>query len=158
MPRPNVVGPHLHQWMTNHSSLSLEQQQRALENEPGFHQLRPEEQQRQRDLLIRLNAMPPGQRDRYLARTEAMEQLTPPQGQQVRAALQQLGSLPEDRRRLVARIFREVRNMPAPQRQAYLNSPQLRLQLTGQERGTLDNLISVNPYLAIQPVAPPPHP
>ena len=148
-----VSGPHLQQWMANHSNLPPAQQQRALANEPGFRQLPPEEQQRQLNMLNRLNSMPPDQRRRYLAWTESMERLSVPQRQQIRNATQQLGSLPEDRRRVVARIFREVRSMPGPEREQYLNSPQLRGQLNEQERFTLNNLIVVSPYM---PMATPP--
>lgn len=147
--------PHLGQWLNNHQSLPLVDQQRALENEPGFRQLAPNQQQRYRDLLSRLNAMPPDQRQRTIARTEQLELLTPAQRQSVRSAMAQLGSLPEDRRRVVAHVFRDVRNMPDAERQQYLNSPQVRGQLNDQERGALNNLISVNPYL---PIAPPPAP
>lgn len=150
-----VSGPHLQQWMANHSNMPLAQQERALTNEPGFHQLAPEEQRRQLDLLNRLSAMPPAQRQRYLAWTEAMERLSIPQRFQLRSATQQLGSLPEDRRRVVARVFRDVRSMPEPQRQQYLNSPQMRSQLNDQERVTLNNLILVSPYMPIAPVGPP---
>src|ERR1700722_8646385 len=37
---------HLQEWMDNHKNLSLTDQQRALESEPGFHELPPQVQQR----------------------------------------------------------------------------------------------------------------
>ena len=152
--------PHLGEWMSSHSNLPLAQQQHALEQEPGFQQLRPEVQQHMRDQLTRLNAMSPDQRDRAIARTEAMERLAPEQRQQVRGALAQLGSLPEDRRRAVARAFRDLRDLPEAQRQAYMNSPQFRSQFSDTERGTLNGLIGVAPfYPPLQrPAAPPPGP
>ncbi len=152
----SIQGPHLSEWMENHRNLTPAQQQRALENEPGFRLLRPEQQRREIELLNRLNSMSPDQRQRYIAHTEAMERLSPPQRQQVRSAMQQLGSLPEDRRRIVARIFRNVRNMPEPQRHMYLNSPQMRGVLNDRERWTLNGLILVSPYLAPPSPMPPP--
>lgn len=141
---------HLSQWMERHNNLPLPQQQKALESEPGFRDLPAETQQRMRNSLTKLNNMPPEQRRRVLARTEAMEHLTPQQRQQVRGALGQLGSLPMDRRRLVARAFRDLREMPEPQRQAILSSDRFRSQFSDQERGTISNLLSVEPYLPVQ--------
>ncbi len=143
---------HLAQWMQSHQGMPLEQQQRALEAEPGFRQLQPDVQQRMHDRLAQLNSMTPQQRQRAFARTEAMERLAPEQRQQVRSALSGLGALPEDRRRFVARTFRALRDLPEPQRQAYLNSPMMRGQFSEQERATLNNLFMVAPYL------PPPNP
>ena len=140
-------GEHLSQWMQQHGNMAPTEQQRALENEPGFHQLPAETQQRVRDRLQRLNTMPPQQRERVLDRSEAMERLSPQQRGDVRNAMGQLSGLPQDRRKLVARSFRDLRTMPVPQRNAMLNSPQYRQQFSDEERGTLGNLLAVSPLL-----------
>jgi hypothetical protein len=140
---------HLAQWMDRHSSLPLDQQKNALQREPGFRDLPPQTQQRMQDRLTQLNAMPPEQRRRLLERTEAMEKLSPPQRQQVRGAMQQLTNLPVERRRLVARAFRDIREMPPAQRQAVLYSDRFRAQFSDQERTTLANLLTVEPYLPV---------
>ncbi len=139
---------HLGQWMSSHSSQPLDQQQRALEQEPGFHQLRPEVQQHMRDRLTQLNRMTPERRQLAIQRTEAMERLVPQQRIQVRSALGQLGTLPPERQRAVVRAFGTVRDMPETQRQMYLNSPQFRGQFNDQERDTLNNLVRVTPAAA----------
>jgi hypothetical protein len=141
---------HLAQWMDRHSNLPLADQQRALANEPGFRDLPPQTQQAMQNRLTQLNNMPPDQRRRLLEHTEAMEQLTPPQRQQVRGAMQEYRALPIDRRRMVARAFRDLREMPQPQRQTILNSPRFRGQFSDQERGTLSNLLAVEPYIPVQ--------
>ena len=64
--------------------------------------------------------------------------------------MEQYRELPEDRRRLVARAFRDLREMPQPQRQAMLNSDRFRSQFSDQERNTLSNLLAVEPYLPVQ--------
>lgn len=138
---------HLQQWMQSHGNLTLEQQQHALDNEPGFHQLSPEAQQRMHQRLTQLNGMSPEQRQRTYARTEAMERLAPEQRQQVRTALTGLGSLPKDRRMYVAREFRAMRDMPISERQAFLNSPAMRAEFSDQERLVLNNLFEAAPYL-----------
>lgn len=141
---------HLAQWMDRHSNMPLPEQQKALEKEPGFRDLPPQTQQRMRDRLTQLNNMSPEKRRRIEDRTEAMERLTLPQRQQVRGAMQQLGGLPEDRRRMVARAFRDLREMPQPQRQAILSSDRFRGQFSDEERNTLSNLLTVEPYLPVQ--------
>ncbi len=141
---------HLAQWMNHHSDLPLGEQQRALENEPGFRDLPLQTQQRMRDRLTQLNNMPPEQRRRLLEHTEAMEHLTLPQRQQVRGAMQEYRALPVERRRLVARAFRDLREMPQPQRQAILGSDRFRSQFSDQERGTLSSLLAVEPYIPVE--------
>jgi hypothetical protein len=76
-----------------------------------------------------------------------MEKLTAPQRQQVRGAMAQLGAIPQDRRKVVARTFRDMRAMPPNERQAYMNSEWYQGQFNEQERSTLSNLIAVEPYL-----------
>lgn len=148
---PNAQGPrnqeHLAEWMNRHRDLSLQQQQKALEGEPGFREYPAQTQQRLRDRLTQLNNMRPAQRERILELNEATEHLSPPQRQQVGGAVRQLGSLPEDRRHAVARAFRDLRAMPEGERQQYMNSPAFRSQYNDQERSTLNNLMSVEPYL-----------
>lgn len=141
---------HLPQWMARHSNLSPTEQQRALENEPGFRDLPLQTQQRMRERLNQLNNMTPEQRRRMLEHTEVMEHLTPQQRQQVRGAMQQYQGLPEDRRRLVARAFRDLREMPEPQRQEIVSSDRFRGQFSEQERNTLSGLLAVEPYLPVE--------
>jgi hypothetical protein len=149
-PGPKANQEHLGQWMDRHSSLPLQEQQRALEKEPGFRDLPPQTQQRMRDRLTQLNNMTPEQRRRTIEHTEVMEHLSPQQRQQFRAAAQQYQGLPEDRRRMVARAFRDLREMPQPQREAIMNQDRFRSQFTDQERNTLSGLLSVEPYLPVQ--------
>jgi hypothetical protein len=141
-------GEHLAEWMNQHSNLTLEQQQQALEREPGFRGLPPQTQQRMHDRLTQLNAMSPQQRQRLLNRNEVMEHLTPEQRGQVRGAMEQLGALPEDQRRVVARDFRELRDLPPEQRMTAMG----RMPLNEAQRATLSNLLRVEPML------PPPEP
>jgi len=154
--RPNQAranGQHLPQWMSQHSGLTLEQQQQALELEPGFHELPVQTQQRMLQRLAQLNAMPPQQRQRVLARNEMMERLTPEQRSEVRGAMQQLGSLPPGQRQAVAQSFRELRELPPNQRMVAMYSNRYR-RLNEAQRTTLINLLQVEPMLP--PPEPPP--
>ncbi len=138
---------HLPEWMERHRDLTPQQQQQALQSEPGFRQLPPATQQRMLSRLAQLNAMAPEQRRQVLERAEEMEHLNPDQRQQVRGAMAELGRLPAERRRVVARAFRDLRMMPLNQRQAYLSSEYLHRELSPQERMTLGNLMAVEPLL-----------
>ena len=137
---------HLPQWMNQHRNLTPQQQQQALSHEPGFNQLPQQTQDRMRNRLAQLNAMPPERRQRILEYNERMEHLSVNPRAEVRGSLQQLGSLPEDQRREVARSFRELRALPPNQRGAALNSPQYQYMNPAQ-RNALNNLLRVEPLL-----------
>lgn len=139
-------GEHLAQWMNQHSGLSPQQQQQALEREPGFRDLPPQTQQHMRNRLAQLDAMSPVERQRVLAHTEWMEHLTLQQRAEVRGPMEQLGSLPEDQRRAVARSFRELRDLPPDQRMAAMNSERYSW-MNGNQRATLTNLLRIEPLL-----------
>ena len=140
-------GEHLIDWMTQHSNLSLQQQQQALEQEPGFRDLPVETQQRYLNRLAQLGAMNPQRREQLLARNEVMGQLTPEQRAQVRGALGQLGALPQDQRRAVAETFRLLRDLSPDQRFAALNSGHGGPPLNPAQRSVLEDLLTVAPIL-----------
>ena len=151
-PRPVVKanGVHLEEWLNRHNNLTPEQQQKALENEPGFKELPAQTQQRFLVRLAQLDAMTPLERARLLEHNEAMERLTPAQRQQLDAAMRQLGALPPDQRRYVARTFRGLRELAPAQRQAVLNSDRFN-HLTDAQRASLNSLLQVEPLM------PPPY-
>jgi hypothetical protein len=140
-------GEHLAQWMSQHSNLSPQQQQQALQQEPGFQQLPQQVQQRMRERLTQLDAMTPEQRQRLLARNEAMERLAPDQRAEVRGAMSQLGQLPPDQRRAVAQTFRSLTALPADQRLQAYNGGRYTAPLNNEQRSVLSNLLKVEPLL-----------
>jgi hypothetical protein len=151
--QPHLVGPngrrggeHLPEWMEQHRGMTLEQQQAALDREPGFRELPVQIQIQMHQRLAQLNAMTPEMRARTLAHTEAMERLTPAQRSLVRGAMEQLGSLPPDQRRQVIRSFRELRMLPPEQRFGMMNSPRYGW-LSYAQRTVLTNLIMIAPML-----------
>src|ERR1700733_9059703 len=146
-PRPRYENnQHLGTWLARHGNLPPEQQERALQSEPGFNRLPPETQQQLLNRLRQINRMPPNQRQRTLDRIEAMERLSPQMRQQVRASVQEFHTLPEDRQRLMKKAFRDLREYPPEQRQAMMNSGQFQAQFSPQERSILGNLLAVEPY------------
>jgi hypothetical protein len=139
-------GEHLPEWLEQHQGMTLEQQQAALDREPGFKELPMQTQIQMHQRLAQLNAMTPEMRARTLAHTEAMERLNPAQRSQVRGAMEQLGSLPMDQRRQVMRSFRELRMLPPEQRFGAMNSPRYG-GLNYAQRTVLTNLIVIAPML-----------
>jgi phage-related protein len=148
-PRFENNQPHLGTWLQRHGNLPPEQQERALQSEPGFKSLPPETQQKLLNRLHQINQMPPNQRQRTVDHIEALERLSPQMRQQVRASVQQFHALPIDRQRMVRKAFRDLRAYPPEQRAAMMNSGQFQSQFTPQERGILGNILAVEPY---QPV------
>jgi hypothetical protein len=145
----NNQQPHLGTWLQRHGNLTPEEQEKALQREPGFSRLNPETQQKLIERLRQLNRMPPNQRQRAVDHIEALEHMTPQMRQQVRASVQEFHALPEDRQRLVKKAFRDLREYPPEQRQAMMNSNQFQAQFTPHERTILGNILAAEPY---QPV------
>jgi hypothetical protein len=147
---------HLQQWMENHKNLSLPDQQRALQNEPGFRELPPETQQRELNQLQRLYNMPQPQRDRTLERNEILEHMSAPQAQQYRGAVQTFAAMPPDRRRVMARAILDLREMPPDQREQVIGSQRFGAQFSDGERSTIRTLLSVEPYPPVHTPTPAP--
>jgi Protein of unknown function (DUF3106) len=142
----NNQQPHLGTWLERHSGLSPQEQEKALQNEPGFNRLPPETQQRLLGRLQQLNRMPPAQRQRMVDRIEVMERMSPEMRQEVRSSVQEFRTLPADRQRLMRKAFRDLKEYPPEQRQAMMSSGQFQAQFTPQERGILGNMLALEPY------------
>jgi hypothetical protein len=142
----NNQQPHLGPWLQRHGNLPPEQQERALQSEPGFNRLPPQTQQNLLNRLRQINRMPPYQRQRTVDQIEAMERLSPQMRQQVRMSVQEFHMLPPDRQRMVRKAFRDLREFPPEQRAAMMHSGQFQSQFTPYERGILGNILAVEPY------------
>ena len=140
-------GEHLAEWMNQHRDLTPQQQQQALDREPGFRELPQPTQQRMRDRLAQLDAMTPDQRQRLLARNEALERLTPDQRSEFRSAMQQLGALPLEQRRPVAQTFHALRELPPEQRISAFSTGRYGPPLSDTQRAVLFNLLRVEPLM-----------
>src|ERR1700761_4142500 len=137
---------HLGAWLARHQGLSPQEQEKALQNEPGFSHLPPETQQRLLGRLQQLNRMPPAQRQRMTDRIEAMEKLSPQMRQQVQSSFMQFRSMSPDRQLMMKKAFRDLREFPPEQRQAMMNSGRFQAQFSPQERNVLGNMLAVEPY------------
>jgi hypothetical protein len=133
--------------MQQHSNMSLADQQRAMQNEPGFRELPQWEQQQQLNQLAHLYAMNPAQRDRTLARNEALERMNPGQQQQYRAAAQQWNALPPPHRALIGHAIVDLRELPPGQREQVINSPAFAQEVPDPgDRAMIRTLLTAEPY------------
>lgn len=149
--RPPQQGHHAGQWLRKQQGTPLEQQRRALRNDPQFRNLPPQRQQMLENRLQHFNSLPPEQQQRVLNRMEVWEHLTPEQKQQARGVFSQMQNLPPQRRQMVQDAIRGLRGMPPEQRQQVIQSDRFRSMFTPQERGLLNDASRL-------PLAPQPDP
>ena len=140
MPRPYqppAQGHHSGQWLNRYRDQPLDQQRRALENDPTFRRLPRTRQQELEQRLQRFDTLPPERQQQVLHRMETWEHLTPQQKQQFRAVDSQFRSLPPDRQQVVRNAIQTLRAMPPDARQRALQSGFG--DLSPRERQILDN-------------------
>lgn len=130
-PRP---GGHAGDWLRRYKDLPPGEQERALQNDPGFRRLSPERQQQLRQRLQHFSNLPPQQQLRMLNRMETWEHLTPEQKQQARQIFGQIRQLPPARQRAVGTAIHDLRAMPPDQRERIINSERFKGMFSDQER------------------------
>ena len=138
VPRPPTAAQrHGGDWLKSHRELPLADQQKALQSDPQFRRLAPQQQQRLENRLQHFNSLPPEEQQRRLNRIETWEHLTPPQKQQARQLASQWQQMPQDRRQAMKSAIGDLRAMPPDQREQVLNSDRYRGMFTEQERNML---------------------
>lgn len=131
--RPQPRG-HAGDWLRRYKDLPPAEQERALQNDPGFRHLSPQQQQRLRERLQHFSNLPPQQQLRVLNRMETWEHLTPEQKQQARQTFAQMRQLPPDRQRMVRTAVHDLAAMPPDQRERVIDSERFRGMFSNQER------------------------
>ena len=137
--------PRMGDWLNAHKNLPPDQQQKLLENDPGFKRLAPQRQAELIERLRKFNNMPPEQRERALNRMQFMAGLTQQQRQEIREANTQLQGLPQDRQVMVHKALRHLRQMDPQERQQVFDSDRFKSTFSDQERGILTRLSAINP-------------
>jgi hypothetical protein len=125
---------HAGDWLRRYQSVPPGERERALQNDPGFRRLSPEQQQLLRQRLQHFSSLPPQQQQRVLSRMETWEHLTPGQKQEVRDLFGRMQQLPADRRRMVTTAIRDLRAMPPAQREQIIDSNRFKGVFSPQER------------------------
>ena len=140
----NGPGPHRGDWLRRYGSLPPSQQERQLQNDPGYRSLPPQRQQQLMNRLREFNSRPPEQRQQILNRMETFEHMTPQQQQQARNLFNQYRALPEDQRNKVSQAYRRLRGMPPAARNDLLNSDEFKNNYTPEQRDLLRGMTDLN--------------
>lgn len=149
---PNQARPayapagHLGDWLSQHGSSPVQDQERMLRNEPSFKRLNPAEQQRVLQQLHQVNSLSEEQRERRLARAETLERLSPQERMQINASARRFAAMPPDRQALMKSAFRDLRSVPTDQRATVLNSSRYQGVFSPDERGVLSEILKAEPY------------
>jgi len=131
-------GHHSGQWLNQHLKQPLDQQKRALENDPTFRRLPPQRQQQLEDRLQRFDSLPKERQQQVLRRMETWEHLTGQQKQQFRSVDSQFRSLPPERQNAVRNAIQTLRAMPPDARDRAIRSGRFS-NFSPQERQILNN-------------------
>jgi hypothetical protein len=131
---PQLQQGHAGDWLRRYKDMPAGEQERALQNDPQFRHLRPEQQQQLRQRLQHFSNLPQQQQQRMLNRMETWEHLTPEQKQQARQVFGQMQQLPPDRRRMVTSAVHDLRAMPPAQREQIIESDRFKGTFSPQER------------------------
>jgi Protein of unknown function (DUF3106) len=125
---------HAGDWLRRYKDLPPTEQERALQNDPGFRRLSPDQQQRLRQRLQHFSNLPPQRQLQVLNRMETWEHLTPEQKQQARQTFAQMRQLPPDRQRMVRTAVHDLAAMPPDQRERVIDSDRFKGMFSDQER------------------------
>ena len=136
--RPPEQGHHFGQWLNQHRDQPIDQQRRALQNDPQFKRLPLQRQQEYEQRLQHFNSMPADRQQQVLRRGEVWEHLRPQQRQDFRNFASQYNSLPPERRQAVRSAIQTLRAMPPEARQREIQSGRFS-QFSPQERQMLNN-------------------
>ena len=130
-------------WLREHRSLPVDQQEKILESDPNFKRLPKNRQDALKERLRKFAGLPPQQQDRALERMQFMSSLSPEQRKEIRDANQQLQTLPPERRVMVHAAVRHLRQMSPQERQQTLESDRFRSTFSPQEQNILKQLASI---------------
>jgi hypothetical protein len=130
-------------WLRRYKDVPIDQQEKALENDPQFRNMAPAMQEQLKQRLREFSAMTPEQQERVLQRMETWEHLTPDQKDQGRKLFQRLQQLPPDRKLMVQKAFQDLRRMTPEQRQERLGSEEFKRRFTDDERDLLTNVLKL---------------
>ncbi len=136
-PQPHPGPAHAGDWLRRYKGLSPAEQERALQNDPGFLRMSPEQQQRLRQQLRYFSSLPPRQQQRIVDNMDKWAHLTPEQKQQAREVFGRMQQLPPERRPMVRTAIRDLSAMPPAQREQIIDSDRFRKMFTPEERDVM---------------------
>jgi hypothetical protein len=134
---------HAGDWLRRYKGLSPGEQDRALQNDPGFRRMSPEQQQRLRQRLHYFSSLPPREQQRIVDNMDRWAHLTPQQKEQARAVFGRMQQLPPERRRMVRTAIRDLSAMPPEQREQIIDSPRFKKMFSPEERDIMRGAVKL---------------
>jgi hypothetical protein len=135
--------PRRGEWLRNHQNLPPEQQDRELQNDPGFRMLPQQKQQQLRERWRSFNNLPPQQRMQVLHSMERWDQFSPQQKERARGLIGRFQSMSPDRQQILSRTARNLRGMSPQDRERALDSSMIRDTFSDSERDTLHQMLEM---------------
>ena len=149
---PNHQGEaHAGDWLRRYKGLPPGEQDRALQNDPGFRHMTPQQQQRLRQQLHYFASLPPHEQQRIVDNMDRWAHLTPEQKQVVNRIRQ----LPPDRRRMVTTAVRDLSAMPPGERDRMINSGRFKKMFTPDELDIMAGAVRLPFAPGARPEEPP---
>jgi hypothetical protein len=125
---------HAGDWLRRYKGLPPGEQDRALQNDPGFRHMTPQQQQRLRSELHRFASLPPREQQRIVDNMDRWAHLTPDQKQQARDVFNRMQRIPPERRPMVRTAIRDLSAMPAERREQLIDSGRFKKMFSPEER------------------------
>ncbi len=133
-PQPHEGQAHAGDWLRRYKGLPPGEQDRALQNDPGFRRMSPEQQKRLRQQLHYFASLPPREQQRIVNNMDRWAHLTPEQKQQARGVFGHMQQLPPNRRPMVRTAIRDLSVMPPERREEIINSNRFKRMFSPEER------------------------
>jgi Protein of unknown function (DUF3106) len=150
---------HAGDWLRRYKGLPPVEQDRALQNDPGFRRMSPEQQQRLRQQLHYFASLPPGEQQRIVNNMDRWAHLTPEQKQRAREVFGRMRQLPPGRRDVVRGAIRDLSVLPPEQREGIIDSNRFKRMFSPEERDIMRDAVRLPlaPQENGRPEEPPTH-
>jgi hypothetical protein len=136
-PQPHPGQAHAGDWLRRYKGLPPGEQDRALQNDPGFRRMTPEQQKRLRQQLHYFASLPPREQQRIVDNMDRWAHLTPEQKQQAREVFGRMQQIPPERRPMVRTAIRDLSAMPPERREEIINSNRFKKMFSPEERDVM---------------------
>ena len=122
------------EWLSRLKDMNLADQQKALNSDPEFQKLPPEQKQKLHERLQEFNNLRPEQKEQLIQRMKQWDKLSPQQQEQARGLQEKLRNVPDDRRKMMQTALRNLRQMDPEERERVLNSDRFKSMFNDNER------------------------
>ena len=136
-PQPHPPHAHAGDWLRRYKGLPPGEQERALQNDPGFRRMNPEQQRRLRQQLHYFASLPPREQQRVVDNMDRWAHLTPEQKQQAREVFGRMQHIPPERRPMVRTAIRNLSAMPPERREEVIDSNRFKKMFSSEERDVM---------------------